>query len=124
VIFVGKELTMFEFVRGNMKKTLRTTELESCSNPLKRGKSCSSQWKKIFIFGCQFFCWCLHDGSMFMHILFIFGWRHQALDVNTKSHFLTQLFIGNYAIIRVFGRFHGLPSISGSKIMAKMPQIN
>jgi len=28
VIFVGEELTVFGFVRGNMKKTLRTTGLE------------------------------------------------------------------------------------------------
>jgi len=30
----------------------------------------------------------LHDGSMFMHILFTLGWRHRAVDGNAKSHFL------------------------------------
>jgi len=28
-------------------------------------------------------------------LLFIFGWRHQVLDTNAKSHFLTRVFIGN-----------------------------
>jgi len=45
------------------------------------------------------FCLYSHDGSMFcllhIHILFTFGWRHQALDNNTKSHFLSWVFMGN-----------------------------
>jgi len=41
-----------------------------------------------------------------------------------QAIFLTQIIIGNYAIIHVFRGFDGLSDIFGSKIMAKMPQIN
>ena len=49
------------------------------------GKSCSSQWKTNFRFGCRVFYWCLHDGSMFMHILLTLGWCHQALDKSLEG---------------------------------------
>jgi len=38
--------------------------------------------KNYFRFGCQFFYWCLHDGSMFTHILFTLVWHHRALDTS------------------------------------------
>ena len=40
-----------------------------------------------FSVGCRVFPWCLHDGRMFMHILFTFGWRHHPLRADIPSRF-------------------------------------
>jgi len=60
----------------------------------------------------------LHDGSMFMHILFTLGWHHRALDAQ-RTIFDLRLFL-NSALIPFRG-CDGLSNISGSKLMAKMP---
>ena len=59
-----------------------------------------------------------------MHSLFTLGRHHWALNDNTKSHFFDLSFFGNKAIIRALRGFDELSSISSSKIMAKMLQIN
>jgi len=72
--------------------TCQLIALGSCPNPVKMGKILWFAMKKIILDLDVVFYWCLHDGNMFMHILFSLGWRHQALDANAKSHFFDSSF--------------------------------
>ena len=45
-------------------------------------------------------------------------------ESNHPSDLVTRSFFGFYASIRVFRGFDGLSSISGSKVMAKLPGFN
>jgi len=68
--------------------TRQRIELESCSNPLEWGESCSLQQKRIFFqFGMSDFCLCLHDGIMFMDIRFELRWSRHPLGANQTSRF-------------------------------------
>ena len=56
---------------------------------------------------------------MFMHIMFTFEWRHQALDANAKSIFFDWSFHWKLGYNTSLWGFDGLTCVSGSNIMAK-----
>jgi len=90
-----------------MAITRQQIELESCWNPLKMGNVLQFRILKNFMFWMSGFSSCLHDESMFMHILFTFGWRHHPLGADLKSRLRGSKFylILDYIIFRGFDTF-------------------
>jgi len=83
--------------------TCQPIELESCLNPVKMRRVCRLYNFLIGQFWILFFCGWFHNGGRFTHFCSL----HRAVGPNPTSWFLTQVFIGNYAIIRVFTALDG-----------------
>ena len=80
----------WHYVRELFKPSNDGTSLVLCNK-----RSC-------FNFGCRFFGLRLHDGRIFMHILFRFWWSHHSLGTDKTSRFCGSTFFGFLSVIRVF----------------------